>query len=385
MKYPISVIVLIVLTFTGTAQSRYSKPPLSELPRVTIHLKESGPTLPGAFSHFEVIDERADTTRIGIHTFVPTLGSARNQQLVFPLPASPAIAGYLNKYFSRPGAQWHALIVLRNLWLSDANYLKEDKVKDADVLSQKTHIRLKAEIYACRDSEYIPILRFDTLQTYKWDKSYISWSSYYSLWETDLTAVLSEMADSISGLTPARVANGRRLHRDDILQFNQSRFDPAITASDTLRAGVYASFQEFRDNTPSVQNFEIQQRKGDRLLYLRDGNGELQYSHDAWGYCDGRAIFIMRDGKLYPLWQEGKAFYFFSQAYKEHNAIGVPLYTPGTPPTVSGAPIVGPGGQVPGGLNVAAGTPAMATLPAGKVGTNRQRIYTVDMDSGTVY
>lgn len=384
MKYPVSTLALVALSLSGMAQSRPSGPSLVTLPSVTIRLKPSGPTQPGAFSHFEVIDERVDTARIGIHTFVPTIGHSRNQQLVFPLPASPAIAGYLNKYFSRPGAQWHALIVLRNLWLSDANYLREEKVKDADILFEKTHIRLKAEIYACNDSVYIPILRFDTLQTYKYSNPYRNWTSYYSLWEDDLTAVLSEMADSATSLAASRVENGRRLHWTDILEFNQSRFQAAITGTNVLARGVYADFQEFRDNAPSIQNFEVQNEKGEHLLYLKEANGSSQYSHDTWGYCDGKTIFIMRDGKLYPLWREGKTFYFFSQAYKEHTGLGNPMYTPGTPATTPGMVPVHTPNAFPA-THFAPGTPAMVMVPITKVGTNAQRIYTVDMDSGRVY
>lgn len=384
MKYPVPTIGLIALSVTGMAQSGSSDTRLVTLPAVTINLKGSGgPTIPSAFSHFEVIDERADTARIGIHSFVPTLGHARNRQLVFPQPAATEVAGFLNKYFARPDAKWSALVVLRNLWLSDANYLKEDKVKDADILSEKTHIRLKTEIYACNGSVYIPILRFDTLQTYKNTNQYNNWSSYYSLWESDLTAVLSEMADSLSGLAPSRVENGRHLHRDDILQFNQSRFQPAITESNTPTAGVYTSFEEFRDNAPSIQHFEIQQQKGDRLLYLKDANGNLQYSHDAWGYCDGKTIFIMRDGKLYPLWKEGKAFYFYSQAYKEYNYPSPPVYMPlsGQSP-VSAADILLSGPPPPGTTPTNGG---ITTPWITKTAHNKQRIYTLDIDSGSVY
>jgi hypothetical protein len=385
MKYPVPIIGLLALSLTGTTQNNISTLSLSALPSVTIHLQPSGPTLPGAFAHFDVIDQRTDTARIGIHTFVPTIGRSHNNQLVFPRPAAAEVAAFLNKNFAAPGAHWSALVILRNLWLSDANYLKEDKVKDDQILDQKTHIRLKAEIYACNDSVYIPILRFDTLQTYKNNNQYNNWSSYYSLWEYDLTAVLSEMADSISALAQARVENGRRLHREDILQFNQSRFDPAITASNVLAAGVYASFQEFRDNTPSVQNFEVQQQKGDRVLYLKDAGGSLQYSHDAWGYCDGKTIFIMRDGKLYPLWKEGKAFYFFSQAYKEYNLPNPPATWPGAPRydpqyPVTAADVLLSGPPPPGTTQ-----PNLSQPWVTKTARNRQRIYTLDMDSGSVY
>lgn len=371
MKIPLFILGTLSWSLIGLAQSGTT---LAALPGVTLVLKGPDAGSPRAFSHFEVVDERPDTARIGIHTFIPTLGHSRNRQLVFKQPAALEIADYLNAHFARPGAPWSALVVLRNLWLSDANYLKEDKVKNPDILEERTHIRLKAEIYAFNDSSYyIPILRFDTLQTYKRSNPYNNLNTYYSLWEKDLTAVVGDMTDSASGLAIARTVQGRRIRREDILQYNRSRFDAAITGNSPLTPGVYASFEEVRNNAPSIQNFEIRQEKQDHLLYIRQADGTSYYAHDAWGYCDGKSIFIMRDGKLYAVWKEGKAFYFFSQAFRE-NTVPVGELVPAIIPSTLGAN----GGFTPG-------SPAMLIPDNMKIVTNKQRIYTVDMDSGIIY
>ena len=380
MRTPISILGLLFLSLTGIAQPTTD---LTDLPKVTIDLRNADPLSPGVFSHFEVIDERPDTARIGIHTLVRTLGPSRNRQLVFQHPAALEISDYLNTHFARPGASWSALIVLRGLWLSDANYLKEEKVKNPDVLEERTHIRLKAEIYAVNDSVYIPIVRYDTLQTYKRGNTYNQFNTYYHFWEKDLTGVLGDMLDSASGLVPTRVQHGRHLHREDILQFNRSRFDAAITVNSPLNRGVYANFEEFRNNAPSIPNFEIKQEKKEQILYIKDANGNSYYSHDAWGYCDGKTIYIMRGGILYQVWKEGNAFYFYSQAYKEITRIAPPVYVPGTPGTFSPN-----GGFVPGGGIGGVYTPGTSPTVIGgtqKVSSNKQRIYTVDMDSGGVY
>jgi hypothetical protein len=305
MKYPISIVGLMSICLITNAQSSSS---LSALPSVIIHLKEPGALAPGAFSRFDILDQRADTTLIGLHTFIPTLGHSRPRQLVFQQPAASEIAGYLNKSFARSDASWSALIVLRSLWLSDASYLSEEKTKEPHTSAHRTHIRLKAEIYAFNGSFYIPIMRFDTLQTYKRGNPYNNLATYYTLWANDLSAIFSEMTDSASRLVLARIGNGRHLELTDIRQFNQSRFEQAITIANSPAPGVYTSFQEFRDNAPSIQNFEIQREN----LYLRDANGASSFSHDVWGCSDGKSVFIMRDGKLYPLWKEGKAFYFIN-------------------------------------------------------------------------
>ena len=369
MKIPISITLLLLGVTVCKAQPTT---PLTDLPPVTINLEDPTdlPYHPGVFSHFEVMDERPDTARIGIHNFVPFLLHSRNRQLVFRHSAAREIADYLNTRFARPGAPYSALIVLRNLWLSDANFIKEEKVKNAGIMASRTHIRLKAEIYAFKDSFYLPLMRYDTTQTYKRGNTYNNLVTYYALWNKDLSSVLCEMTDSAAGLVAARAEHARHIQREDILQFNRSRFDVEITHTSSLTPGVYASFDEFRKNAPSIPHFEIRNGKRDQILYIQDANGSFYYSHTAWGYCDGRSVFIMRDGKLYQLWKEGNAFYFFSEAYKE-------IYTANSPRAAR---------ENQQGIIGYYNYPADAGPPnTTRSEVNVNRIYTVDMDSGAAF
>ncbi|HXB05858.1 MAG TPA: hypothetical protein VNW04_02045 [Puia sp.] len=309
MKYPISIIGLIGLSLASMAQP---VPSLSALPSVTINLRDPGSPSTSTFSHFEVIDERSDTTRIGIHTFWPTIGHPRDRQLVFHSAASNEIGAYLNDHFARPGAPYTALIVLRNLWLSDASYLREEIKNDPKKQYVRTHIRFKAEIYAVRDSQYMPILRFDTLQAYKRSNMYSSTSTFYDCWDRDLTSILNEMTDSASQLTIVKAPRARTLRIGDILEFNRSRFDAPISRNGSLTPGVYVTFQEFRNNTPSVRDYEIRTENNTRVLYMKEAGGSAYfYSHNVWGYCDGKSVFVMRDGILHRTWREENAFYLF--------------------------------------------------------------------------
>lgn len=381
-RYTIPLGCFLLLSLRGMTQTRIT---LSSLPSVTIHLEEpKTPPTAGLFRNFEVIDERADTARIGIHTYVPDIGNSRNRQLVFQQPAAGEIATWLNDHFAHPDAPYTALIVLRNLWLSDANYLREDRIKNPDLLYERTHIRLKAEIYAVKDSGYIPIIRFDTLQSYRRNNQYNNINTYYSLWNRDLTAVFCDMVDSLSAMTPARTEKGRRIHLDDILRFNRSRFDAPISGTAALNAGVYTNFEEFRTNKPSIQRYEIRMEKKNRTLYIKDASGTSYYSHDAWGYCDGNSIYIMRDGILLPVWKEGNCFYFLGQAYKERQ---VPRATPLDPFPGSLRQRLDDSVRDGTGADAAPDPSYNRNLYSGnsKYAVQLQRIYTVDMDTGKIY
>jgi hypothetical protein len=310
MKNPAILLAFLLFPFAPSAQ-----PSLTSFPSVTIRLKVPD-SAHSVFRHFVVLDERPDTARIGLHTFVPTFGAPHNRQLVFRRPAAVEIAAWLNEQFSRPQAPYTALIVLRTLWLSDPNYLREDFVRDPDKVHERTHLRLKAELYASRDSLFLPILRYDTVLAYKNDNPYTS-ASYYSHWEKDLTDLLADLTDTASHLVPLREGHARLLHLGEIRDFNRSRSTYTIDRAPAFTPGVYASFNEFRNNNPSIRDFEIKHENKERLLYIKEPGGASIYSHDAWGYSDGRSVYVMRDGHLCPVWKEGRAFYFYGGTNKE--------------------------------------------------------------------
>jgi len=306
-----SILVACGLFFCLFAPAQVKPPSLSALPAVTIRLNQDEPSKNNTnslFSHFEVIDQRPDTGRIGLHINKGASAHASDRQLIFARPAATEIADWLNQHFTRPDAPYTGLIVLRTLWLSDANYPLEDLMRNPNKKQERTHIRLKAEVYAGKDSNYMPVFRFDTLSYTI--KAVYSVHSPYSNWERDLADILGDLADSASFLADQKQASGRQIPLTAIHQFNQSRFVSPIDGNPNLTRGVYASFEEFKNNTPSIHNYEIKMTGTNLLLYIKDSNGKSYYSHDAWGYCDGKDVFIMRDGVLRFAWKEGKAFYF---------------------------------------------------------------------------
>jgi hypothetical protein len=397
----IPALLSTVFLFLTPALSKAQDAPLSRYKSVSIRLvEEAKPALSdyiGPFSHFEVIDARPDTLRIGIHADWYKLAGSRNRQLVLAAPAAPtapeaamapafsnqsaapktntaaAIAAYLNTHFASPRGTSVALIVLRTLWLSDANYIREDKIKDPDRGDDKTKIRLKVEVYAIRGAIYTPLIRYDFHQT--------STSVSYKHFGKDLAAMLDDLADTAGNLVPKQLANGLRLSLNDILQFNQSRYESAITKDGPLVKGVYSSFDEFKNNAPSIRDYEIKKEKKKSILYLKDGNGHTYYCHNAWGYCDGNAIYVMKDGTLEPAWREGKAWYFLSGTDNGGDAYSPYNNSYYLPPTNQAGTLVG---GTPAGISgVAVG--ALITPMLTNANNRVKRVFAVDMDNGSVY
>lgn len=270
-----------------------------------------------SFSHYEVIDERADTSRIGIHTCIPDFGHNYDRQLIFQKSASTELAAYLNHHLAQARSPYTALIILRTLWLSDANYDRAEYLRHPERRLERTHIRLKAEIYAIRDGRYFPVLRFDTLQTAMKRRILQERSAYYE-WGSNLALLINDLADSAARLALSKAKPDRSVALADIVHFNARRFNAPID-DDRPTRGVYANFEEFRNNKPSIQNYEIKLQDHERLLYIRE-SGNTYYTHDAWGYCDGKNFYVMRDGILYPAWKEGRAFYVPAAAATANSA-----------------------------------------------------------------
>jgi hypothetical protein len=329
---------------------------LSNLRTITIQL--NGPrnhdaALPSAqspFSHFEVLDERADTTRIGVHGNLPMHSHFFDRQLIFSKPAHQEIAAWLNRHCTYPGASDSLLVILRYLWLSDTdpyspNPDQYSSFHPHNLADTRTHIRLKAEIYARRNNQYLPLLRIDTLEPTK-AVTYNSRTATYNGWEKDLAEMLRDLAENAAIAVNHKGNSGRWINGEDIRRFNRSRFDIPIFDSGTLIRGVYTGFQEFRNNAPSIHDFEVRPDNGHLALYLRNGDGTSYYTHDVWGFCNGKQVFIMRDGLLHLLQKDGNSFYFY----------GIDIASNSTPP-----------------LNTFSGYPEQHCL------------YVIDMDTGQFY
>ncbi len=220
MKPSILMTAFLLLTLLTGAQSKQdsttSRINLPNLPKSNIRLHFPAKAGSGfyLFNHFEVIDERSDTARIGVRTnksggFL----ASRDRQLVLNQSAATEIAGYLNQHFTRPDAPCTALVILRSLWLSDAITIPRDEISDKDKEFGKTHIRLKAEVCACKDSLYTHVFGYDTLYMEKTTDYDASLKFSFSVLDKNLSDLLINLADSASWVARDNQSNGRQINR----------------------------------------------------------------------------------------------------------------------------------------------------------------------------
>lgn len=332
--------------------------------------------MPSPFRQFVVLDNRPDTLRIGAHTGAGFFKRG-NRQLVFARAAAEEVAGFLNDNFSSPAEPFTALVVLRVLWVSDETYTLAALSNDTTGYFNEK-VRIKAEVYAENQGVYTPLVRFDsTLQMNRGPSGYAL--------DENIAELLSEVVGHAQNALDKKGMNGRHLTLEDIRQFNQSHFDAAIYHDNARIKGVYRDFQEFKDNAPSIQSFEIRRDKGNLLLYTKEGSNFI-YNRDAWGFCDGKEIYVMKDGELVPVWMDGKAFYLLGKREEGNFKRNISDFASEVP---EAAAVTGMGFQQ---INTSPTTdvsmdysqPRNQQAPKGHKASLRH-IFVIDMDSGNLY
>ncbi len=250
------------------------------------------------FRSIEVVDYRPDSSRIGL--FV-----VKRQQADFLFKSSPGtvIKSFLNEAYTNPLASKTLLVVIRELWFSDILFEKQlDKVPSPF----RSRISFRAETYVKENTGYIPLTYFDTTITSP--KNIIDIAPFRI---TELMTSLVEKINS-SDISPAYLQTKRLLSFAAVDSFSNKSFSYPIDAPDTLREGVYASFEDFRNNKPSIFNYEIEKENNSLMtLRLKDEQGKSYYSRKMWGYCDGQRTYVMMDGNLFPIFTYDRAYYVY--------------------------------------------------------------------------
>lgn len=299
------------------------------------------------FQNIEVVDYRPDSSRIGL--FIE-----RRQQadLLFESSPGTVIKSFLNEAYTNPLASKTLLVVIRELWFSDI-LLEKQLGKEPSPF--RSRISFRAETYVIENNGYIPLTYFDTLITSK--------EKIMDIAPFRITELMTSFIEKInsSDISPAYLQTKRLLSFAAIDSFSNKLFSYPIDAPDTLRKGVYASFEDFRNNKPSIFNYEIEKENSSSMtLRLKDEQGKSYYSRKMWGYCDGQQTYVMMDGNLFPIFTYDRAYYVYGSKEYLVKKNYLPLF------------LVFPGALV------------FATVPISENVTRRLRFFRLDIKTGEI-
>jgi hypothetical protein len=314
---------------------------------------KSVPASAAYYSNFEVADFRADTSRIG---FWANENGRDKIELLFRNTTSKTLAKYLNETYTHPsGTGTHSLfIVLKKLWLFDTITVNISKDLKKQTGIGKGRIVFRAEAFLHTDDGFLPYTYLDTVVA----------SPRLVINMNELPGLLSVLVDKIMAVDDASIVKRSRIFSYNLLDsLNKKRFLYPMDTASILKRGVYTNVDEFRNNQPSILDFEIQQDNNDNIeLFLKDEAGKPYFTRKVWGYCDGYNCYKMMDGDLFPILSIQHAFYVWGAKGYRIGYTGVPVAVPAGP------------GFVSGGFEPVAGK-----------AIRRMRIYSLDVYTGQVY
>jgi hypothetical protein len=269
------------------------------------------PPYSSGWNAITIRDLRRDTSRIGLVND----GARDQQEVVFRVPAAKQLSDYLNAGYTSPNAKHKLLVVVKELWISEVGRLQANQ--------ESWRISFLFEGYLEDSDRFIPLTFFDT--------SMIASAINASIMaQQGIPRLIAAFMDKISTFDPDYdLAVKKPVTWQQIDSFSSTRYDYPTDTATQLVKGVYANAREFRDNRPSLINYELSKDgSGELELRIPDGDGQMYFTRSVWGLCDGRYRYVMMDGTLFPIFCIQHQYYVFGSTHLSHKRIHVPFVLP---------------------------------------------------------
>jgi len=265
--------------------------------------------MPSSFMHFKVADFRPDTIRVGFWG-----ADMQRRQFVFHESVSETVSSFLN-YYTHPAGTKTFLIIIKKLWLRD----DADAKKMPGQPLERGRIEFRGEAFLKTNNGYLPYTYHDTVIT--------SPRSVKDIVIFRLPDVFYDLLRKIASANEEALLKRNVIYSFSQLDsLNKKQFNFPMDKATALKPGVYASVEEFRNNQPSILNYELRaDENGLRQLYLKDETGRSYFSRKMWGYCDGQQCYAMMDGNLFPIIPVQHSFYVFGSKQYELKTTSVPI------------------------------------------------------------
>lgn len=300
MNHIVLIIFFYLLTITAAAQQKEKQFNPGNMPRKEIELPAlDQPKIVLPYKSILVYDKRNDTTAVG---FTKLSGNTA----VFNLKGgtSAAIRSYMiNATQFEDTSSLDLIMIIRKYWISseiehDVIYENNERTNDPYIPG----IIAKLEFYVKKNDQYIILHRFDTIikKTKTVKKPY----------EELLAEALHESLKKTSTVqAQQRIKTGTKRSWNDIDLFSTQYHSLPVLSASNYNKGVYLSYDEFKNNHPSITEYEIRNGKLGDMLVVKDPGGVSYPLRNVWGFCDGKTVYIKSADNFFPLYFYGNAVY----------------------------------------------------------------------------
>ena len=262
------------------------------------------------FKSIHVHDVRPDTTKLGYYR-----GGMTNTLYKMCTPAGEfsnnfraIVTGAANN------ASYDLEVFVTKAWISS------DVNNNGD---NKDRISLSVEVFMKSDKGFHPLYKFDSVTV-------VAGSS-----KTAIRALHNLMEASLGKL--ATVNQEQKLKKVLSEADIDSRYHPSRYAyNKPTKKGVYMTLAEFKNDNPSNADFQVRFNMATDELYAKQSDGTYVLTREAWGFFDGKVLFIKIGDNYFPVDHEGTAMNFFAASDLKKQA----TTRFDAPPTMISAPAI---------------------------------------------
>jgi len=291
------------------------------------------------YDSIEFRDVRYDTTFIMMA--FPLLHVSRTYNVKVNLDGGLAqnVTRYFNNYYStvNNNGQKAAVCYIKKFSVTLQHELLEHFFNTGNLPDDTANqVDIEVECYYKKGDRFFPAVRFDTSYRHHFPDIILNASR-------QIKTLLQPLMSKIEQVNLEHVEKRNAYSEEDISKRYADRFNFPILKTAVYKKGVYKSFNEFRNNAPSIDSFTISTDKmkvneGNNLLidpeslawkgfqtkntavFLYDENNNLISPSGIFGYCDGKTIWIQHGAFFYPLVKTGNSFEFmYIYHYADHN------------------------------------------------------------------
>ena len=281
------IFILIFLLFCSPKKSNSQSKEINKfenLKRIQIELRtknENDNTI-FPFSEFKVIDKRYDTSTLG---YYEENGQLQTYKITTKNNFSLDLENYLNHIYQNNFSKnnYSLIVVLRRFWIGIDN-LDITNFKNIDSFKlSNDFLTLKIDFFLKKDNFYIPLFRKDTILDL--NKKFLQFGEGILLGET-----IQAFFNKLTKTNFLEKETDKHLSIEKFNEYYASQFSYPIYSAN-LKKGVYKNFTEFKNNAPSILDYQIKRVKLVSDIYVNEGN-EYILTRKVWGYCDGTNIYV---------------------------------------------------------------------------------------------
>lgn len=291
---------------TAFAQKHETPFTTSSFEKIEITLKpdkkQKRTSLP--FKNVFVFDKRNDTTIIGFANL-----DNRFATVTLKNGTSDALEIFSKKIIDQSYKTDDELImVIRKLWVSQEieNEIPYDQAHKPEK-KLVPGIISRFEFYIKQGYYFTALCRYDTILKFTNKRDNIP--ENINLIITEAFKKVGETIISNNGNT-----NAKR-NWAEIDSFSKQLQNLPILTTTIYNKGVYLSYKEFKDNNPSIKDYQIKKEPHGNVLYVKDENEQEYPARKVWGFSDGANIFIQTNNNYFQLTR--KEYTFFTLSAKD--------------------------------------------------------------------